>query len=123
MCFAGGDLDLNLYRDTSHALLLAQASAFVLFPDLYSACDSVRHLKASGVASAVEICDYASLRCASMCNSTYKQYTSQTKLLLSSDSQSARTPQEVSSTRVSCSGGHQQGLNSMQACHMSLLSC
>jgi hypothetical protein len=38
------------------------ASAFVLFPDLYSACDSVRHLKASGVASAVEVCDYASLR-------------------------------------------------------------
>ncbi|WIA33444.1 hypothetical protein OEZ86_006576 [Tetradesmus obliquus] len=41
-----------------------KASAFVLFPDLYSACDSVRHLKSSGVASAVEICDYASLRLA-----------------------------------------------------------
>ncbi|KAF6261185.1 glycolate dehydrogenase [Scenedesmus sp. NREL 46B-D3] len=41
-----------------------KASAFVLFPDLRSACDSVRHLKDSGVASAVEICDYASLRLA-----------------------------------------------------------
>lgn len=39
-----------------------QASAFVLFPDMQSACDSVKHLKASGVASAVEVCDYNSLR-------------------------------------------------------------
>jgi hypothetical protein len=39
-----------------------QASAFVLFPDIHSACTAVQHLKAAKVASAVELCDYASLR-------------------------------------------------------------
>lgn len=30
----------------------------MLFPDIKSACDAVKHLKASKVASAVEVCDY-----------------------------------------------------------------
>eukprot|EP00775_Hariotina_reticulata_P013456 gene13456-13582_t len=41
-----------------------KASAFVLFPDIHSACTAVQHLKAAKVASAVELCDYASLRLA-----------------------------------------------------------
>jgi hypothetical protein len=43
-----------------------QASAFVLFPDLKSACDAVLPLKRDKLAVAVELCDYASLRSARM---------------------------------------------------------
>eukprot|EP00879_Flechtneria_rotunda_P006313 GHRR01006635.1.p1 GENE.GHRR01006635.1~~GHRR01006635.1.p1 ORF type:complete len:789 (+),score=273.08 GHRR01006635.1:1646-4012(+) len=41
-----------------------KASAFVLFPSINSACDAVKALKASKAASAVELCDYSSLRLA-----------------------------------------------------------
>lgn len=40
-----------------------QASAFVLFPDLKAACDAVLPLKQHKVAVAVELHDWASLRC------------------------------------------------------------
>lgn len=41
-----------------------QASAFVLFPTIHAACEVVMALRAAGrLPSAVELCDYASLRC------------------------------------------------------------
>lgn len=43
---------------------LRQASAFVLFPDLKSACDAVLPLKQSQCAVAVELHDFSSLRLA-----------------------------------------------------------
>eukprot|EP00878_Enallax_costatus_P006622 GHUV01006940.1.p1 GENE.GHUV01006940.1~~GHUV01006940.1.p1 ORF type:complete len:990 (+),score=266.56 GHUV01006940.1:206-3175(+) len=49
----------NTVREVHH-----KASAFVLFPDINSACDSVQKLKATQVASAVELVDYNSLRLA-----------------------------------------------------------
>jgi hypothetical protein len=44
-------------------LCAMQASAFVLFPDIKSACDAVLPLKQHQVAVAVELHDWACLRC------------------------------------------------------------
>jgi hypothetical protein len=55
---------LKFPEDPSCCVLCCiQASAFVLFPDLKSACDAVLPLKQHKVAVAVELHDYASLRC------------------------------------------------------------
>lgn len=62
-------MDWSILHWASMRLLCAvalQASAFVLFPDLKSACNAVLPLKQSKVAVAVELHDYSSLRLAEL---------------------------------------------------------